>query len=188
MGLVGSSPVIWTKSNPKDTRHYAIFDLEKIVYVMVYGAIAAVALLLALTARDFVQVVYQRPPMWLSWSVLAIPVVVSAISVGLAFFYRPMIRRRRTTTSPNRVAKSLSLAAFGTLLYGIGTPVSVGVLISLPNVWWSRPSPALVAISLTIGLIAPNCLLVVLALTVPPLNTLSADPKAADTRPFGSVE
>ncbi|MGI5501325.1 hypothetical protein ACQEU1_13960 [Lentzea sp. CA-135723] len=146
-------------------------DLDRLSLYMLYGVATAVMLLLAATTLDYFQVVFEhRAPGWLNWLVSLSPLAVGATAVVLT---RRRARRTAVDDSQqrsNRATRSLSVTAFGLLVYAVVGPVFAGVLTNLPTSLWS-PTPALlIVMGVVIGLVFPAVLLVALIVSAPPIS------------------
>jgi MFS family permease len=108
-------------------------------------------------------------------STFAVPLAVAGAALGLDWR-----RARRASTTPvtqpesgerGTPATSVTAAASGVLLYAIVGPIIAGgVLVNVPEHWWTPTSPLLIGIGVATGLVLPGSLLVVLALAAPPLH------------------
>jgi hypothetical protein len=148
----------------------AIRRLAKTVQVMVHGAIASLALLLALTAWNCVQAMDPTPPWWLHLLLLAAALLVSPVAIAAASRHRRHFRKRTLGMPSGITAGPVVVASFGTLIYGLGAPVVIGVFVSLPRAWWTSTSSTLLIMSLIVGFVIPLILLVAWGLTVPSLT------------------
>lgn len=151
---------------------FQVANLDRLARIMVHGMNFTVALLVARTSRDYLNVAYQRAePAWLSLSVLAVPATVGLVALGLTarrsrvgFRSAPLARRL-----PRR--NSVFVAQFGTLAFGVTAPVFASFDLVLPDRWSQQPSWMLVAFTLSGGLLIPGALLVALVIAIPPLVT-----------------
>jgi hypothetical protein len=160
----------------------ATIALDRLSRVMLFGVAVAVALLLAATSSDYLDIIFDRhTPRWLTWITLCSPVAVGLV----AWILLTQRARRRRRTKPRASSDiesthTLSHVAFGMLAYAVIGPVYAGVLTNLPEGVWTTPAIAIGGVTLLVGLVVPAIILVMVVLSAPPIVRVSANLKTPD--------
>jgi MFS family permease len=165
----GTEESVQTASSPERQA----LRLDLIASLMVHGANITASLLLARTAYNYLDIVYEQQASWVMalWQwVYAVPAVIVGTTL-VPVWYRT---RRRSKTSSVRSdddqRKSTLFTVYGMLVYGVAGPFFVGTLTNLPDSLWAHPPLPLVVATVVIELLLPGALLVGLVLAVPSLH------------------
>lgn len=143
-------------------------NLSRLSRAMFYGVMFAVTLLLTATTVSYLDVALgRRIPDWLAWGAA----LLFTLSVGYTSLTLTRRRRHYEHKEAEQLATSaLSYAANGILLYAIIGPVFAGILLNIPQTWWSPQPISIFVIALIVGLAIPYFLLILLSLAIPPHN------------------
>jgi hypothetical protein len=170
-----------------------LINLNNVARLMTHGVAVALALQLARTASEYLGAVFEDRAKWVVWSTLVVPGVVSATALVLAATRARRSRgsdRKSDRLQPSVAAhgESLRLATYGSLAYGVFTPIFAGVMTSLPPSWWEHRSAALIAITAFVNLIVPGVLLVAHVLAAPSIRLKSASSYGGGSTTNGSPD
>jgi len=167
--------VIELDSKSNNDQPAPAINLDRCVQLMVHGACAAVALLLADEAHDYLAIIFRmHPARLLAWAVLAFPALLAGIYAMLSVYASRRPNRHRGVKA-NTANAYVRRATYGILAYSVAGPVLSGVTSEIAANWWQPPSQVMIAAVLLIGLTLPGFLLLLLLQAVPPLSERNAD-------------
>jgi hypothetical protein len=147
-------------------------NLPRIASGMMYGVTVGITLLLAMTAERYIRfVTNERPGSTWIWIIWGVPVAVALVIFALILVRSPTVRphKHRLALGQAFRRRSLLVAVYGMLAYGVFAPVIAGVLLALSDQMWARPHSMIIGLTVGVELIVAAALLITLLLAAPPM-------------------
>ncbi|WP_250038215.1 hypothetical protein [Paractinoplanes maris] len=162
------------------TSGLALDRLGQVVAVILYGVIAVVATLMAVTVYGYVRAWYATPSGWITGSLIAYTPVLLVVLITW---------RRLRPPRDGESERSIDAMFVGTLTavgYAVVGSVFTGVVASTHISYWEKPSAGWLVVTALLALLVPAPTLVSLAYAVPSLTRGSQrDRPPASSEPAG---